>query len=377
MAKSKMQELAEFGQSIWLDYIDRPLLETDKLKRMIDNGLRGMTSNPSIFNSAIGSSADYDRAIRKLKNEGKTTFEIYDELTVKDIQEAADQFRMVYDATNGLDGYVSLEIDPRIAHKTEEQIKEGLRLHKKVNRPNLMVKVPSTAAGIPVIEQLTARGVNINATLIFSLRQYEQVAKAYFSGLQRRVSEGADISKIHSVASVFVSRIDTMVDKMIQKKSADGANAGQEQLSGLKGKAAVANSRIIFEQSGRLHAADPFTALKAKDANAQRVLWGSTGTKDPEYSDIKYITELIASPTVNTVPEKTLNAFLGHGEVKSAFTGGADAARGVIDVLLRNGIDVEAVCAELLDKGVVAFDDAFTELMASIEKKAATLSSVK
>lgn len=377
VAKSKMQEIAQYGQSLWLDYIDRPLLETGKLKRLIESGLRGMTSNPSIFNAAIGSSSDYDDTIRRLKGTGKTTFEIYDELTIKDIQEAADCFKEVYRSTKGLDGYVSLEIDPQIAHKTGEQVKEGMRLFNKVKRPNLMVKVPSTNAGIPVIEELTANGVNVNATLIFGLAQYTQVAEAYFKGLARRVKAKSDISKIHSVASVFVSRIDTSVDQMLDerlKKETDKKKAGK--LSSLKGKAAVANSRIIYEQGKKLHAGTEFNKLKKSGANAQRVLWGSTGTKNPAYSDIKYVTELIAPATVNTVPEKTLNAYLDHGQVQAAFKGNDKEAHTVIEALRGFNIDIDVVCADLLRKGVTAFDDAFKELMASIEKKSAALSSV-
>ena len=377
MERSKMQALAQYGQSLWLDYIDRPLLESGKLKRLIENGLRGMTSNPSIFNTAIGSSSDYDDAIRRLKGAGKTTFEIYDALTIKDIQEATDCFKEVYRSTKGLDGYVSLEIDPQIAHKTGEQVKEGMRLFNKVQRPNLMVKVPSTDAGIPVIEELTANGVNVNATLIFGLAQYTQVAEAYFKGLARRVKGKVDIDKLHSVASVFVSRIDTSVDQLLDerlKKEADKKKA--DKLASLKGKAAVANSRIIYEQAKRLHTGAEFGKLKKNGANPQRVLWGSTGTKNPAYSDIKYVTELIAPSTVNTVPEKTLDAYLDHGQVQETFKGSEREARAVIDALRGLGIDIDAVCADLLRKGVTAFDDAFKELMASIEKKAAELSSV-
>ena len=377
MSRLKMKDLANYGQSVWLDYIDRPLLESGKLAAMIKDGLRGMTSNPSIFNNAIGSSADYDQRIKELKTAGKTTFEIYDELTVKDIQDAADHFQEVYVATDGLDGYVSLEIDPQIADKAEEQIKEGLRLFEKVNRPNVMIKVPSTEAGIPVIEELIANGVNVNATLIFSVLQYEQAAKAYYRGLLRRALEGSDLSGIHSVASIFVSRIDTAVDKLIDAKFADETDeAKKEAMLSLKGKAAVANSRIIFEEWKALLEGDAAAALKGKNASVQRVLWASTGTKDPDYSDIKYVAELIAAPTVNTLPEKTLGAFLDHGEVKDAFSDDSQAAFDVIEGLKGFDIDINAVCDELLTKGVASFADAFSELSVSIEKKAAELSSV-
>lgn len=378
MAQSKMKELAQYGQSVWLDYIDRPLLETGKLASMIGNGLLGMTSNPTIFNNAIGSSSDYDEKIKELKAAGKTTFEIYDDLTVKDIQDAADHFKGVYEETNGLDGYVSLEIDPQIANEADEQITEGLRLFEKVNRPNVMIKVPSTEAGIPVIEELIANGVNVNATLIFSLRQYEEVAKAYYRGLRRRTADGLDLSGIRSVASVFVSRVDTAVDKLIDAKLAEETDDGQkEKLQSLKGKAAIANSRIIFKQWKALLSGDEVAALEGKNASIQRVLWASTGTKSPDYSDIKYVSELIASPTVNTLPEKTLNAFLDHGEVQEAFVDDPQGALDIVKDLKGFGIDIHAVCDDLLVKGVAAFDDAFTELSASIEKKAAELSSVQ
>jgi len=374
----KMNELAEYGQSIWLDYIDRPLLETGKLASMIDDGLRGMTSNPSIFNNAIGSSTDYDEKIRELKNSGKSTFEIYDELTIKDIQDAADHFKKVYEETDGLDGYVSHEIDPQIANNIEEQITEGKRLHKEVNRPNVMIKVPSTEAGIPVIEELIASGICVNATLMFSVGQFEQVSGAYYKGLARRAENGSDISKVHSVASVFVSRIDSAADKIIDKQIAtETIEPNIELLESLKGKAAVANSRAVYEKWKELSQSDMAKALAQKGANIQRVLWASTGTKNADYSDIKYVSELICAQTVNTLPEKTLNAFLDHGEVVGAFDGNYEDPYKIIQALYDFDVDINSVCSELLDKGVTAFKDAFVELSASIEKKASELSSVK
>lgn len=373
MSASRMKELADYGQSIWIDYVDRPLLETGKLSLMIENGLRGMTSNPTIFNKAIGSSTDYDERIKELQEVSKTTFEIYDELTVRDIQDAADQFRTVYDRTNGQDGYVSLEIDPQIAHKAEEQIKEGLRLFRKVNRLNVMIKVPSTEAGIPVIEELIANGVNVNATLIFSVGQYEQAARAYYKGLLRRSEKGLDISRIRSVASVFVSRIDTAVDQVIDERLNEEK---EEKLRSLKGKAAVANSRIIFEKWKEMCQSSEAKALERNNASVQRVLWASTGTKNPDYSDIKYVTELISAPTVNTLPEKTLNAFLDHGQIEDAFENNLQEAIDIIEDLRSFSIDIDAVCGELLAQGVTAFDDAFVQLAESIEHKAAALSSV-
>ncbi len=377
MTQSRMQELAEFGQSIWLDYIDRPLLETGKLKNLIAQGLRGMTSNPSIFNQAIGSGSDYDQKISRLASEGKSTFEIYDELTIQDIQEAADQFKDVFEHTKGLDGYVSLEINPKIAHEIDQQIQEGLRLDKKVNRPNVMIKVPSTEAGLKVIEELTAKGVNVNATLIFSQSQYENVAKAYLKGLSRLSESTADLSNVRSVASVFISRIDTAVDNLIDEKLAQAKDEVQTaQLQALKGRAAVANSRIIFEKFKGLLITEQAKQLTTQNANAQRVLWASTGTKNSSYSDVKYVTELITAPTVNTLPEKTLNAFCDHGKVGEAFEADATEATEIIASLKAWDIDTDAICQDLLDQGVKAFEDAFDQLFASIEDKVKVLTSV-
>lgn len=374
MSKSTIQQLAEYGQSIWLDYINRPMLENGELKTRIENGLRGMTSNPSIFNKAIGSSHDYDQAIIRLKSEGKSTFEIYDELTIRDIQDAADCFKLVYEQTNGLDGYVSLEINPLLARKVEEQKNEGIRLFKKVDRPNVMIKVPSTEAGFSVIEELIALGINVNATLIFSLHQYEQTALAFQRGLKRLMESGGDVKKVHSVASVFISRIDSAVDKLLDEKTVAESDAAKtSEIEGLKGKAAVANSRIIFERFKALFSSDEFKAMEAKGANIQRVLWGSTSTKDPAYSDIKYITELITKPTVNTVPENTMQAFLDHGTVQEAFDYDVAESVAVMDGLSGLGINMTEINSKLLNDGCVAFDQAFEELLASVEKKAAQL----
>ena len=378
MAKTKMHELTELGQSLWLDYIDRPLLETGKLKEMIENGLRGMTSNPSIFNSAIGSSNDYDDKIRTLRAQGKTTFEIYDDLTIRDIQQAADHFADLYKRSNRLDGYVSLEINPQIANEVDAQIKEGKRLFAKVNRPNVMIKVPSTNAGFPVIEELIASGINVNVTLIFSLKQYEQSFNAYWQGLNRLVKTTSDLSGVRSVASVFVSRIDTDIDKLLDGLTAKETNADKKnQLIQLRGQAAVANSRLIYGRWQELMQSPQVKTLQAKGANNQRILWGSTGTKDPKYSDIKYVTELIAPETVNTLPEKTLMAFVDHGHAKNAFDSNCEAALAIIKALAGFGIDVNVICRDLLEKGVKSFDDAFVQLFDSIEKKAKQLSLIK
>ncbi|MBI5674862.1 MAG: transaldolase [Nitrospirae bacterium] len=363
MALSKLDELAKIGQSIWLDNISRSMIESGKLKEEINLGLRGMTSNPSIFDNSISSSADYDEAIKKLAGQGKSTFEIYDDLTIRDVQDAADMFRPVYDKTGGLDGYVSLEINPELAMKTQETIEEGQRLYKKVNRPNVMFKVPSTDAGFEAISELLGGGININVTLIFSLEQYVRTAHAYIEGMKRLLARGGDMSKVHSVASVFVSRIDTAIDKMIDARS------GEEKLKSFRGKAAVANSKLIFSKYHEIFSGNEFLALKDKGANLQRVLWGSTGTKDPSYSDIKYVTELIGNPTVNTLPDKTLAAFMDHGVIKETITKDAGDAGNIIENLKGFGIDVNEICLKLLDDGVAAFQKSFESLLNAIETK--------
>jgi len=369
-----LQELADFGQSVWLDFITRSMLESGKLKSLIGQGLRGMTSNPSIFNTSIGSTNEYDEQIVKLKQQGRSTFQIYDALTIRDIQEACDQFAGVYQDTARLDGYVSLEINPRLASKVGEQIEEGSRLFKNVKRPNCMIKVPSTPEGFPVVEELIANAINVNITLIFSEEQYIETVQSYFRGLQRLAEKNADLSKIHSVASVFVSRIDSTIDKQLDTMIAAEEAAGKAKLESLRGKAAVANSRIIFEKFKELFASEEFKGLFDRNANVQRVLWGSTSTKNPNYSDIKYVTELITKPTVNTIPYNTLEAFMDHGKVADAFTGNVEGSVAVVEELRRVGIDVEKVCMKLLDEGVVAFEQAFDTLMQSIEKKANQLS---
>ena len=371
-----LQELSQFGQSVWLDYISRSLLDQGKLKSLIDQGLRGMTSNPSIFNQSISQSHDYDDKIIQLKNKGKSTFEIYDELTIKDIQDAADAFKNVYEKTQKLDGYVSLEINPLLANKVEEQATEGVRLFKKVNRPNLMIKVPSTNEGFPVIEKLIAQGINVNVTLIFSLKQYEKTVEAYLKGLNHLSKHQSDLSSVRSVASVFVSRVDTVIDKTLDEKIAQTSDSKQkENLKSLQGKAAVANCHIIYNRAEELFNSQAFKTLQTKRANIQRVLWGSTSTKNPNYPDVKYVTELIAPNTVNTIPENTLQAFIDHGKVKNAFTYDVNQSQDTLKSLKSLGIDITEVCTKLLDAGCVAFSEAFESLLKSIDKKAESLTA--
>jgi len=376
MVETVVHRLGKFGQSIWLDYISRSLIDRGKLREMINLGLRGMTSNPTIFDKAVSSSPDYDGKISALVYTGKSTFEIYDELTVKDVQDAADIFMPVYEDTEGLDGYVSLEVNPKLAYNAQDTVKEARRLHQKVNRPNVMFKVPSTKEGFSAIEELIASGININITLIFSLGQYTDTANAYIKGLSRLAGEGGDISKVRSVASVFVSRVDTKVDKLLEDRIADAAGRGEkEELSSLRGKAAVANCRLIYRRFREICSSQDFKKLKAKRANIQRVLWGSTSTKNPAYSDIKYVTELTGKDTVNTIPQNTFEAFLDHGEARDALGSDYSSARMTIDNLRKRGIDVDEVCEQLLKEGVIAFERSFDSLLHTIEEKRKKLCS--
>lgn len=368
MLKSTIEALADFGQSIWLDNINRVLLEKGVLLEMIKLGLRGMTSNPSIFEKAVGVSSDYDKKILELSAIYNSVFEIYDELTVKDIQDAADIFMPVYKETKGLDGYVSLELSPKLAYNTNETVKEAKRLYQKVNRPNLLCKVPATKEGCSAIEELIASGININATLIFSLEQYLNAADAYINGLQRLLKSNADISTVRSVASVFVSRTDTAIDCLLDKLIISQPQK-KEYFSGLKGRAAVANCELIYRKYRALFEGREFKLLAKKGAGAQRVLWASTSTKNPAYSDIKYVSELIAKETINTAPDATFKAFLDHGIIKEALGVNASSAENIILELKELGIDVDRILAQLLSDGIIAFERSFDSLLTTISKK--------
>ena len=370
MPKTTIEQLAEFGQSVWLDNISRGLLESGRLKEMISQGLRGVTSNPTIFDKAISQSSDYNDKIARLHREGKTAFEIYDELTIADIQEAADMFRPVYDKTGDLDGYISLEVNPRLASLSAETVREAKRLHKKLNRENAMLKIPATAEGFIAIEELISQGININATLIFSLEQYTETAEAFIRGLKRLSLKAGDLSRVHSVASVFVSRIDTAVDGILEDLSGKENNSGlRSQLEALKGKAATANSALIYQSSREIFLRDEFRLLKKSGANIQRPLWASTGTKNPSYSNIKYIEELMAKDTVNTAPENTLEAFLAKGKVKEALSDDIEEAKNVLTRLKKFGIDVDTICQKLLKDGIALFENSFDSLLKSVENK--------
>lgn len=370
MPKTTIEQLAEFGQSVWLDNISRGLIESGRLKEMISRGLRGVTSNPTIFDKAISQSSDYNDKIARLHREGKSVFEIYDELTIADIQEAADMFKPVYERTKGLDGYVSLEVNPRLASLGAETIREAERLYKKLNRRNVMLKIPATAQGFAAIEELVSQGININATLIFSLEQYTKTAEAFIRGLKRLSSKAGDLNRTRSVASVFVSRIDATVDGILEDLSGKEKDSVlKNELEALRGKAAAANTALIYQRSREIFSKDEFRLLRKAGANIQRPLWASTGTKNPSYSNIKYIEELMAKDTVNTAPENTLEAFLAKGKVKEVLSDDIKEAKDVLTRLKKFGIDVDAICQKLLKDGIALFENSFDSLLKSIENK--------
>ena len=359
-----MQELADAGQSVWLDYIRRDLMETGELDAMIDAGLRGMTSNPSIFEKAIGGSDLYDDAIAAFlaDHPDASPVEIFESLAIDDIRAACDAFARVYETTSGADGFVSLEVAPNLAHDTDTTISEAKRLWAAVDRPNLMIKVPATPEGLPVITELIGSGVNVNVTLIFSLAHYEAVAQAFIAGIE----QNATPHEVASVASVFISRIDSAIDDLLDKEGSDKALA-------LRGQIAVANCKVVYALSEELFG-DDFEAIWGRGVRPQRPLWASTSTKNPAYSDVKYVEELVGEGTVNTVPPATLDAFEDHGVVTAgAVAEGAPRAAAAIAALPGLGIDLDEVCDDLRAKGVTSFVDAFDGMLAAIEEKKARL----
>ncbi len=374
MGDQAIRDLDAFGQSVWLDNISRDMIRTGHLRSLIELGLYGMTSNPTIFDHAIGAGTDYDEQIRGLRRGGASAFDIYDELTTTDVRDAADLFRPVHERTGGLDGYVSLEINPKLAGDTRGTIEEGLRLARKVGRPNVMFKVPATRAGFGAIEELTAAGINVNVTLIFSTRQYRETALAYLRGIRRLIRGNGDPRKVRSVASVFVSRIDTAVDPELEALAARETDPLKKELAAsLRGRIAVANAHLCYAEFLRTFETDEFRALDEQGAAIQRPLWGSTSTKNPAYSDIKYVEELIARDTVNTTPEKTFFAFLDHGRVIEALTADTARSREALAGLASLGLSIDAVCDKLLEDGVRAFDRSLDDLLATIDKKAGRL----
>jgi transaldolase len=363
------KQLEQFGQSLWYDNLSRSFISGGKIARMIDElGLKGITSNPSIFEKSITSSDEYDEDIQSCIRDGMSTNELYDRLTTDDVRNAADVMRPVFDRTQGIDGYVSLEVDPDLANDTKGTIESARRLWKIVDRPNLMIKIPGTEAGIPAIRQCLSEGININITLLFGIGNYTDVAHAYLDALRERKQRGEDISKIASVASFFLSRVDTNVDKKLEEKMAS-ANGGSNELQSLMGKAANANAKLAYERYLEIFKGPEFADLQATGARPQRCLWASVSTKNPKYSDVLYIEPLIGPETVTTVPDDTIEAFADHGKAANTLAQGFDEAHAVIDRLKHYGIDTEEVAAELQLDGVKKFSDAFASLRQNLEKK--------
>jgi transaldolase len=356
---TKLHELAELGQAIWLDYISRSLIGSGELQELVDQGLRGVTSNPSIFEKAIAGSGDYDEDLNRLVRDGKSKAEIYEDLAMADIRNAADVLRPVYEKSGGADGFVSLEVNPALAHDTEATIAEARRLFASLERPNVMIKVPATAAGIPAIEILIGEGVNVNVTLIFSLEQYEAVATAYIAGLEKLALAGGDVGKVASVASFFISRVDTAVDKALEE-------VGNTEI---QGKIAIDNAKIAYDRFKEIFSSEGWEKLAAKGAKVQRPLWASTSSKNPAYPDTLYVDNLIGPDTVNTLPPATLDDFLDHGTVAATVETDVDGARMRMAELTKLGIDLDAITNKVLDEGVAAFAKSFEGLIASIAEK--------
>ena len=369
MKKNPLLKLEQLGQSIWMDFIRRGMISSGQLKQLIEeDGLRGITSNPSIFEKAITGSPDYDDAIRALALEGKSADQIYAALTVEDIQHAADLFRPVYDRLDGADGFVSLEVSPRLAHDTAGTIADARRLWVAVARPNVMIKVPGTVEGLPAIQQLIGEGINVNITLLFGLPRYRQVAEAYIAGLETLAAQGKPLKTVASVASFFLSRIDTLVDPTVEKiMSADKAKAVAAEI--FHGQVAILSAKAAYRIYKEFFYSERFGKLKDLGARVQRLLWASTSTKNPAYSDLKYVEPLIGPETINTVPLETLAAYRDHGKPATRLSKGGVKAAGTLRRLSEAGIDLDWVTQQLEDEGVQKFIQAFDALMNTLEKK--------
>jgi transaldolase len=365
---NSIQQLAAAGQSVWLDFIEREMVHSGELARLVRTGVAGVTSNPTIFQQAISKSAAYADDLAHLVKQGLDAKTIFERLAVADIQAAADVLRPIYDAAGGHDGFVSLEVSPALAHETDATVAEARRLHAAVNRPNLMVKVPATRAGVPAIRTLIGDGVNINVTLIFSLERYDAVKEAYLQGLSDRLDRGQAIDRIASVASFFVSRVDGNVDARLEKIAAARPDWAMEATA-LMGKAAVANAKLAYRQFQTKFSGARWERLAAAGARVQRPLWASTSTKNPAYPDLLYVEPLIGPHTVNTMPPKTLEAFLDHGRVEQTVEQGVEEVAGQLAAIEALGISLAQVTEELEEDGVKKFADSFVDLLASIEQR--------
>jgi len=364
-------QLKALGQSVWYDNIDRSQLVSGQFKRLLDeDGICGVTANPTIFEKSISSGHAYDEQINQLIREGKSTNEIYEALIIQDIRTVADILRPIYDSANRQDGFVSLEVSPDLAHDTEGTLSEVRRFWKMVDRPNLMIKIPGTLEGIPAVLQALTEGINVNITLIFSISTYRQVAEAFISALEARRTAGEDISHMASVASFFVSRVDTLVDKLLEDKVKATSNTSEQQhLKSLEGKAAIANARLVYQDFKKIFNTPRFAALKQAGAYVQRPLWASTSTKNPAYRDVLYAEELIGPDTVDTMPLETIENFRDHGRVRLSIEDNLEEAHQVFDALEKIGIHYDQVTKQLQDEGVQKFADSFHTLFEGIAEK--------
>ena len=360
MSKTKLQELSEHGQSVWLDYLSRDILQSGKLAEMMDrDAVVGVTSNPTIFQKALASGDAYDEQLRQLLDTEEDLKEIFLALSAEDVKGGLELLRPVYDASDGEDGYVSWEVDPELAYDRDRTLEEATRLHEWIDEPNLYVKIPATAPGVGAIEDSVAAGRNINVTLIFSLQRHDEVMKAYLRGLERFAESGGDVSQVHSVASFFVSRVDTEADKRLDE-------AGHPEL---KGKLAIANAKLAYQLYHEVFAGAEWDALEAKGASKQRCLWASTSTKNPDYRDILYVEELVGPETVDTMPLATIEAVKDHGQIRASLDEDLDGARKLLEDLEAAGVDYDDVVDTLEKEGVKKFADSFTELFENIESK--------
>jgi transaldolase len=358
MKHNKIQSIHDFGQSIWLDFFDRKIMNSGELKKLInDDGVSGVTSNPSIFESAITSSSDYDEDIEVLSKKKISSEEIFFAFAVKDIQRAADIFKPTYEKTSGQDGFVSLEVSPFLARNTEGTINQARELWQAVDRKNVMIKIPATAEGLPAIRKCISEGININITLLFGLPRYKEVTDAYISGLKDRVKANKPIDKIMSVASFFLSRIDVLTDPLLDEK----------RLYNLKGETAIASAKKAYEMYKNIFGGERFKAFEAKGAKRQHVLWASTSSKDPSYSDVKYVEALIGNETINTLPLKTIEAFNDHGNAANRLEDDMEKATSILAQLNDNGIDINIITQKLEDEGIEKFTKAYSKLLKAIE----------
>jgi transaldolase len=368
MEDNRLKKLGMLGQSIWLDYICRDLLVSGELRQLIDeDGIAGITSNPSIFEKAIAGSHDYDDDIRAMALEGKNVNTIYETLSQQDVLSAANEFRSMYNITEGKDGYVSLEVNPHLAHDTHGTIEEGRRLWAALNKPNILIKVPATAEGLPAIRQLVSEGINVNVTLLFAIPRYRQAVEAYLSGIEAWVPRQKHSKAPVSVASFFMSRIDTLVDPMLEKVIVQGGN-NAESAKTMRGQIAIASAATAYQIYKETFSGERFKKLADKGARPQRLLWASTGTKNPEYSDVKYVEELIGRDTVNTLPVETLNAYRQHGEPKARIEHEFAITQKMIGQLPQLGINIDKLTQKLEDEGVDKFNKSFDSLIKTLEK---------